>query len=75
MDSETRHRFFKCDAFISYAHRDDETGIVRTLHAQLGEFLSRSLDWEPTIWLDERSLNTEADLEGQIRAGLRDSPC
>jgi GTPase SAR1 family protein len=43
------------------------------LHAQIVEHLAHSLDWEPSVWLDERTLNTEADLESQIRAGLRDS--
>ena len=66
-------RFFKHDAFISYAHGDNEKGAVRALHAQLDEFLYSSLQWEPSVWLDERSLNTEGDLEHQIREGLRDA--
>jgi hypothetical protein len=73
MNFETHQRYFRHDAFISYAHRDNETGIVRALHAQLEEFLSHSLDWEPSVWLDERSLDEKADLEEQIRAGLRES--
>ena len=73
MSTETRQRFFRYDAFISYAHRDNETGIVGTLHAQLVEFLMHSLEWEPSIWFDQHSLDVEVDLEEQIRAGLRDS--
>jgi TIR domain-containing protein len=73
MNSETRQRFFRHDAFISYARHDNETGVVRALHAQLEEFLIHSLAWEPSVWLDERSLDVETDIEEQIRAGLRDS--
>ena len=73
MDEHTSRKFFKHDAFISYAHSDNATGFVRALHAQLHEFLYSRLDWEPSVWLDERSLDTEGDLERQIREGLRDA--
>jgi hypothetical protein len=66
-------RFFKHDAFISYARADNEKGAVHALHAQLDEFLRSSLPWEPSVWLDERSLNTEGDVKQQIREGLRDA--
>jgi len=46
---------------------------VRALHAQLEEFLFSYLAWEPSVWLDERSLDAEGDLERQIREGLRDA--
>jgi hypothetical protein len=36
-------------------------------------FLRSSLPWEPSVWLDERSLNTEGDVKQQIREGLRDA--
>jgi hypothetical protein len=66
-------RFFKHDVFISYAHADNVDGEVPALHAQLEEFLSLSLEWEPSIWVDYQALNTKADLETQIREGLRDA--
>lgn len=31
------------------------------------------IDWEPSVWLDERSLDVEANLETQLRAGLKSS--
>jgi hypothetical protein len=39
----------------------------------LDEFLCSYLDWEPSLWLDERVLDVADDLEQQIRDGLRDA--
>jgi hypothetical protein len=71
--SAQRAKFFRHDAFISYAHADNCEGAVRAFHAQLEEFLSSYLEWEPSLWLDERVLDVADDLERQIRDGLRDA--
>src|SRR5689334_5904400 len=73
METQPSRRFFRHDAFISYAHMDNGQGAVRAFHAQLQEFLFSYLKWEPSVWLDERSLDAEGDLEQQIRQGLRDA--